>query len=84
MIKNNSIFKWGQEEYEAFNLIKQAIINAPSLATPNFSGPFILYTSASDRSYVAILTQANKDKAEPPIAFFSSNLQGGQIKLFGH
>ena len=37
MIKKNSIFKWGQEEYEALNLIKQAIVNAPSLATPNFS-----------------------------------------------
>ena len=30
MIKKNSLFKWGQEEYEAFDLIKQAIINAPS------------------------------------------------------
>ena len=37
MIKKNSNFKWGQDEHEAFNLIKQAIINAPSLATLNFS-----------------------------------------------
>jgi len=36
MIKNNSNFKWGQDEHEEFNLIKQTIINAPSLATPNF------------------------------------------------
>ena len=76
MIKKNSIFKWGQDEYEAFNLIKQAIVNTPSLAAPNFSNPFILYTFSSDRSYVAILTQANQDKAEAPISFFSSNLQG--------
>jgi len=79
MIKKNSIFKWGQEEYEAFNLIKQAIVNTPSLATPNFSDPFILYTFASNRSYAAILTQANQDKAEAPIAFFSSNLQGAEL-----
>eukprot|EP00253_Pinus_taeda_P024756 PITA_24756 len=32
MVKKNSNFKWGQDEHEAFNLIKQAIINAPSLA----------------------------------------------------
>ena len=44
MIKRNSNFKWGQGEYEAFNLIKQETINAPSLATPDFSNPFILYT----------------------------------------
>ena len=74
MIKKNSNFKWGQNEYEAFNLIKQAIVNAPSLATPNFSDPFILYTFASDKSYAAILTQANQDKAEALIDFFSSNL----------
>ena len=76
MIKKNSNFKWGQDEHEAFNLIKQAIINAPSLTTPNFSEPFILYTFASDNSYAAILTQTNQEKAEAPIAFFSSNLQG--------
>eukprot|EP00253_Pinus_taeda_P026907 PITA_26907 len=79
MIKKNSLFKWGQEKYEAFNIIKQAIINAPSLATPNFSDPFILYTFASDKSYATILTQANQDKAEAPIAFFSSNLQGAEL-----
>jgi len=61
MIKKNSNFKWGKDEHEAFNLIKQAIINAPSLATTNFSEPFILYTFASDRSYAAILTQTNHE-----------------------
>eukprot|EP00253_Pinus_taeda_P030951 PITA_30951 len=79
MIKKNSNFKWGQDEHEAFNLIKQAIINAPSLATPIFSESFILYTFASEKSYAAILTQANQEKAEAPIAFFSSNLQGAEL-----
>eukprot|EP00253_Pinus_taeda_P005868 PITA_05868 len=79
MIKKNSNFKWGQDEHEAFNLIKQAIINAPSLATPNFLESFILYTFASEKSYSAILTQANQEKAEALIAFFSSNLQGAEL-----
>eukprot|EP00253_Pinus_taeda_P006896 PITA_06896 len=79
MINKNSNFKWGQDKYEAFNLIKQAIVNAPSLATPNFPDPFILYTFASDRSYAAILTQANQEKEKAPIALFSSNLQGAEL-----
>eukprot|EP00253_Pinus_taeda_P005163 PITA_05163 len=79
MIKKNSNLKWGLDEHEAFNLIKQAIINAPSLVTPNFSESFILYTFASEKSYAAILTQANQEKAEAPIAFFSSNLQGAEL-----
>eukprot|EP00253_Pinus_taeda_P002510 PITA_02510 len=82
MIKKNSLFKWGQAEYEAFNLIKQVIVDAPSLATPNFSDPFILYTFASEKSYAAILTQANKDKEEDLIAFFSSNLQEAELNYY--
>lgn len=79
MIKKNSNFKWSQDEHEAFILIKQAIINAPSLATSNFSESFVLYTFASEKSYAAILTQANQEKMEAPIAFFSSNLQGAEL-----
>jgi len=79
MIKKNSNFKWAQDEYEAFNLIKQAIINAPSLATPNFPEPFILYTFSSDRSYAMILTQVDQEKEKAPISFFSSNLQGAEL-----
>lgn len=74
MIKKNSLFKWGYIEHEAFNLIKQAIINAPSLATPNFSKHFILYIFASEKSYAALLTQVNEEKVEAPIFLFSSNL----------
>eukprot|EP00253_Pinus_taeda_P016674 PITA_16674 len=81
MIKNNSPFKWGQAEYEAFNMNKQAIVDSPSLATPNFSDPFILYTFCSEKSYVAILTQGNQDKVEAPISFFSSNLQGAELNF---
>ena len=44
MIKKNALFKWGHNEIEAFDLIKQAIINSPSRATLYFSNHFILYT----------------------------------------
>lgn len=80
MIKKNSLFKWVHNEHEAFNMIKQAILNAPSLATPNFSNHFILYTFAYEKSYAAILTQVNGDKVEAPISFFISNLQGAELK----
>lgn len=38
-----------------------------------------MYTFASDKSYAAILTQANQEKAEAPIDFFSSNLQDVEL-----
>ena len=79
MIKKNSVFKWGSEEKQAFDVIKQSIINAPTLNTPNFSNHFTLYTIASDVSYAAVLTQPNAHNLEAPISFFSSNLQGAEL-----
>eukprot|EP00253_Pinus_taeda_P032977 PITA_32977 len=76
MIKKNSVFRWGSAEKEAFDSIKQSIINAPALNTPNFSNNFILYTIASTSSYAAVLTQINDHNLEAPISFYSSNLQG--------
>eukprot|EP00253_Pinus_taeda_P013143 PITA_13143 len=79
MIKKNAVFKWGLTEKEAFDLIKQSIINAPSLITPNFSNPFTLYTITSNTSYAAVLTQLNDHNLEAPISFFSSILQGAEL-----
>ena len=79
MIKKNSVFRWGSVEKEAFDLIKQSIINAPALNTPNFSNHFTLYTIASDSSYAAVLTQINDHDLEAPISFFSSNFQGAEL-----
>ena len=74
MIKKNLVSKWGHNKKEAFDLIKKAIINAPTLNSPNFSNHFILYTLAFDTSYAAVLTQINDQNMEAPISFFSSNL----------
>eukprot|EP00253_Pinus_taeda_P001617 PITA_01617 len=79
MIKKKSIFKWGSPEKEAFELIKQSIINSPALNTPNFSNHFTLYAIASDCSYAAVLTQINNHNLEAPISFYSSNLQGAEL-----
>eukprot|EP00253_Pinus_taeda_P026775 PITA_26775 len=79
MIKKNSVFKWGSTEKEAFELIKQSIINAPALNTPIFSNHFTLYTITSDFSYAAVLTQINNHNLEAPISFYSLNLQGAEL-----
>ena len=79
MIKKNSVFKWRSAEKEAFDSIKQSIINALALSTPNFSNHFILYTLATETSYVVVLTQINDQRVEAPISFFSSNLQGAEL-----
>jgi hypothetical protein len=79
LIKKDTQYHWGPLENQAFNAIKKAIIDALSLMSPDFSQDFTLYTFASDRSYVAVLTQKNVENNEVPIAFMSSAFKGTEL-----
>ena len=56
MIKKDFNFKWTKERREAFEKIKEAIVEAPTLRSPNFENEIILYTFSSDHSIVVVLT----------------------------
>ena len=60
MITKKIVCKWGQTERTSFESIKQAIIDAPSLSSPDFFKEFDLYTFASEQPYAAVLTQPNE------------------------
>jgi hypothetical protein len=79
LINKDTQYHWGPTENQAFNDIKKAIIDAPSLMSPDFSQDFTLYTFASDRSYAAVLTQKNSENNEVPIAFMSSAFKGVEL-----
>jgi hypothetical protein len=79
LVKKDTQYHWGPTENQAFNDIKKAIIDAPSLMSPDFSKDFTLYTFASDRSYAAVLTQKNSENNEVPIAFMSSAFKGAEL-----
>jgi hypothetical protein len=79
LIKKDTQYHWGSLENQDFIAIKKAIIDAPSLMSPDFSQDFTLYTFSSDHSYAAILTQKNAENNEVPIAFMSSAFKGAEI-----
>ena len=79
MIKKDFNFKWTRERREAFENIKEAIVEAPTLRSPNFDNKFILYTFASDHSIVVVLTQKNEGD-EFSISFMGTSLQGAELK----
>ena len=56
MIKKDFNFKWTKDRREAFDKIKEAISEAPTLRIPDFDNEFILYTFASDHSIVDVFT----------------------------
>jgi hypothetical protein len=79
LIKKGTQYHWGPTENQAFNDIKKAIIDAPSLMSPDFSQDFTLYTFAFNRSYAPVLTQKNSENNEVPIAFMSSAFKGVEL-----
>jgi hypothetical protein len=79
LIKKDTQYHRGPLENQSFNAIKKAIIDAPSLMSPDFSQDFTLYTFASDCSYATVLTQKNVENNEVPIAFMSSTFKGAEL-----
>lgn len=62
-------FSWNSEAQEAFHQLKSMITQAPSLATPDFTIPFIMKSNASSTALGTVLLQNSH-----PIAFFSKQL----------
>jgi len=70
-------FEWSSEAQTAFDNLKQALVEATSLAFPCPNRPCTLDTDASDVAIGAILSQTI-DGEERPIAFFSRVLNDAQ------
>lgn len=73
LVKKNAPFIWRPECEEAFNKLKQALIEAPVLAYPQQNEQFILDTDASKESIGAVLSQIQEGQ-EKVIAYYSRSL----------
>ena len=63
LVKKDVVLTYTEVLKYAFKSIKKAIMEAPALMPPDFLKYFILYTFATDVSYVAMLTQKNEKDA---------------------
>lgn len=62
-------FKWNEEAQTALDSLKESLIQAPVLALPDFSKPFILESDASGVGIRAVFSQEGH-----LIAFYSKKL----------
>nr|GFC38628.1 putative reverse transcriptase domain-containing protein [Tanacetum cinerariifolium] len=53
-------FEWGDKQEATFQLLKQKLCSAPSLALPEGSEDFIVYCDASNKRLGAVLMQREK------------------------
>ncbi|KAJ8016400.1 hypothetical protein DPEC_G00006830 [Dallia pectoralis] len=70
LLGKNREFKWTSECQQAFAILKQALGEAPVIAPPVPSEPFILDTDASNVSMGAVLAQPGPE-GERVVAYFS-------------
>lgn len=75
MMSEKHIFKWNEEAKKAFEVVKEAIAQAPTLINPNFQKDFIIYCYASKHTMSGIFLQKNEQNIEVPISFMSVSLK---------
>ena len=79
LTKKHAKFHWTDKHSRAFETIKQKLVQAPVLAHPDPSRPYVLSTDASLVAVGAVLTQETGD-GEKVIQYLSKKLSEGQQK----
>jgi hypothetical protein len=79
LLKQDTPWKWGKAQEEAFETLKVRMTQAPVLAFPDFSKPFILTTDASATALGAVLTQES-GKKQRLISCASRLLKGPELR----
>ena len=79
-LKKRCIFSWSDDAQCAFDKLKKLLTEAPVLAYPDFTQPFVLETDASFKGLGACLTQEGSDGKCHPVAYASRGLRGPESR----
>ncbi|GJU50072.1 hypothetical protein Tco_1219627 [Tanacetum coccineum] len=79
LTQKNKTYEWGEEEKEAFQLLKGKLCSAPIFALQEGSEDFVVYCDASLKGYGAVLMQREK-----VIAYASRQLRTHEENYMTH
>eukprot|EP00833_Pecoramyces_ruminatium_P013768 jgi/Orpsp1_1/1187800/evm.model.d7180000060273.1 len=79
LTKKDVPFVWSDTANEAFVELKNKLITAPILSSPNFKLPFIIRSDASKSGIGGVLIQLDDDNNEKPIYFESRTLVNSEL-----
>ena len=66
--------EWKEENQEALQSLKDALMSSPVLGYPDYTKPFVLETDASMKGSGAVLSQKGDDGETRPIAYARQSL----------
>ena len=69
------ISEWKQIHQRSFDAVKAALVNADTLARPDFDKPFLILTDASTTFFAAALIQLDEGGSPRPIAYASTSVE---------
>lgn len=73
--RKDCLWQWGEEKQAAFEVLKQAFVEAPVLMMPDMEALFWVETDASNFAIGVILSQKVHDGDWQPVAFFLKAMQ---------
>ena len=68
------------EARESFEKIKQTIVQAHVLISPDFSKEFMIFSFPLENTIATVLLQRNEQGHEQPISFFRKTLRDSELK----
>jgi hypothetical protein len=71
MLKKDVVIKWSLEAKSTFQTIKQALVEAPVLASTDYTKDLFVFSFVLEETIVVVLLQKNEEGHEQPIAFFN-------------
>ena len=80
MLRKEFEIKWTEQSRSSFEDIKKAIMESPTVISPDYTKVFYILSFASYDKMEVVLLQKNDECIDHPIAFFSKTLRDDELK----